>query len=149
MNFWKTLRLLSGKLFHIKAKAAEGEQQNSSNSLQKVVWRLKISPFVRKFSAPFVGPKSERTYPQAQHPERGGLAGCTTHWTTRAASWKAIIKVKNNKTKWSFNHGRSSRQRILEHHKMIGKQDMYVKPKSFSLHAMKRLLPMLNQTVWV
>ena len=36
-EFLKTLHLLLGLLFHIQAKAAEGELQNCSNSVQKLV----------------------------------------------------------------------------------------------------------------
>ena len=43
-------------LFHIQAKAAEGEQQNCSNSVHKLVRRLKIPPFERKSSAQSAGP---------------------------------------------------------------------------------------------
>ena len=38
-------------LFHMNAKAAKGEQKKGSNSVQKLVRSLKVSPFERKMSA--------------------------------------------------------------------------------------------------
>ena len=38
-----------------QAEAVEGEQQNCANSVQKLVWRLKISQFGRKCSARTLG----------------------------------------------------------------------------------------------
>ena len=52
----KTLHLLSGLLFHMQATAAKGEQQNCSNSVQKLVWRLKLSPLENTCCARYIQP---------------------------------------------------------------------------------------------
>ena len=46
--FWKTSHLLPGLLFHVRAKAAGGEQQ------KKLGWRLKTSPFEKNARAALI-----------------------------------------------------------------------------------------------